>query len=209
MDGMDTKLKREAQQFLVRYPEGFESEALKKLSSKHKMPQLIALAQSTLSDATVKVPESALKAAKDLIAKSTMVSLFEKPKFRDAVNSFSHEEAQRFTLGLRELLYGDEGFGFELLVGVLAPYGIAKWPIITAFRCYVFPNTDLLIKPTTVKNAIAFFEWRDLAYTTRPNYEFYHQYRQRVIESASQVSPLLSPTLAHFSGFMMMVMDTN
>lgn len=208
------RLQKAERKFLAQYPLGFETPELAAISKKHKMPALVAFAQGAFvaeGDVQSFAQEEAriIQAAKDLIAKSTMVSLFEKPKFRDAVNSFSMEETQRMALGLYELIHGDEAMGFELLTDLLTPYGIAKWPVLTAFRCYYYPKTDFLVKPTTVKGVIRLFGWGDLVYPTKPSMAFYQAYRQRIQWLAGQVSPLLSPTMAHFSGFLMMQLEGN
>lgn len=211
------RLQKAERSFFAQYPEGFETPELAAISKKHKMPALVAFAQEAFAEGALVAEGDAqgfaleeariIQAAKDLIAKSTMVSLFEKPKFRDAVNSLSIEETQRMALGLYELIHGDEVMGFELLTGLLMPYGIAKWPVLTAFRCYYHPTTDFLVKPTTVKGVIRLFGWDDLVYPTKPSMAFYNAYRQRIQWLASQASPLLSPTMAHFSGFLMMQLE--
>ncbi len=205
------KVQAAAKAFLKQYPEGFEDPALSALAKRHKMSAIVAYAKAHLSQMEQgRLPERALEikaTAIQLINKSSMVSLFEKPKFRDALNSFSHEETQRFALGLWELLHGQRAMGFTMLQELLTPYGIAKWPVLTAFLCYCEPEENLLVKPTTVKGVIAYFDFEDLKYPTKPNYEFYQTYNGRMCWLAKQVDASLSPTMAHFSGFLMMVLE--
>lgn len=209
------QLKVSEREFLSRYPGGFNNPEMAKIARKHKMDTLVAKAQgdfslgrfeSALLDGRADEGRAILDNSIALISKSTMVSLFEKPKFRDTLKSFSQEETQRWALGLKELLHGNQAEGFELLLGLLKPYGIAKWPILSAFRCYYWPNLDLLFKPTTIKGVIDHFHLEGMHYVTKPTYEFYDAYRQVIRAMAKQVDPSLSPTLAHFSGFLMVSM---
>ena len=104
-------------------------------------------------------------------------------------------------------IHGDERAGFNGMAGMLAMYQSDKWPVVTAFRCYYHPDTDLALKPTTVKNVIAFFELEGLRYTPHPVFDFYDRYRAAVNEMRAKLSPLCGPTGAHFSGFLMMAME--
>ena len=115
------------------------------------------------------------------------------------------DEQQVLVTGLGELLHGDEEKGFNLLVELLAQYKLAKWTLITVFRCYYYPQTDLLYKPTTVKNVIKTYEL-NLMYKPRPTYEFFTKYRQAINSMKQQVHPSLAPNNAAFSGFLMMTM---
>jgi hypothetical protein len=142
-----------------------------------------------------------------LISRSSLVSVFEKPKFRDAVHAMPAEEKEMLAGLLAQLLHGDERAGFNGIAGMLAMYQSDKWPVVTAFRCYYHPDTDLVLKPTTAKNVIVFFELEGLRYTTHPVFDFYDQYRAAINEMRATVSPLCGPTGAHFSGFLMMAME--
>ena len=136
-----------------------------------------------------------------------MVSVFEKPKFRDAVKSMSYDEKEFLVDGLRNLLFDDEAKGFHQILDVLTRYGIAKWPLITVFRCYYYPETDLLFKPTTVKNVIKYFELDGLIYKPRPSYDFFVKYRDQINEMKKLTDCSVSKSGAGFSGFLMMSMD--
>ena len=49
-----------------------------------------------------------------LVNKSSMVSLFEKPKFRDMIAVLDEIEKQEMVSGLKQLLFEDEKIGFIL-----------------------------------------------------------------------------------------------
>lgn len=200
------KLKNAERQFLMTYPEGFESPEMVEIGKKHKMEKLIEYAKAHFGPSAFEDTHGMLESMIQLVNKSSMVSIFEKPKFRDALKSFSDEERKRAVLGLFELLHDDEALGFQMLVDVLSPYGIAKWPILTVFGCYYHPHRDLLFKPTTVKGVLSYFEIEDIKYSAKPTYAFFVAYRDHINQMKKAVSPMLSPNNAAFSGFLMVSM---
>ena len=201
------KLKQAQQAFFALHPEGFESESLKEISKKHKLYKHVDFAHEHLSPQALEDVEKAAAAMIKLVSRSSMVSVFEKPKFRDAVNSMSYDEKEFLVDGLRNLLFDDEAKGFHQILDVLTRYGIAKWTLITVFRCYYYPETDLLFKPTTVKNIIKHFELEGLEYKPRPSYDFFVKYRDQINKMRKLVDSSVSKSGAGFSGFLMMSMD--
>lgn len=201
------KLKEAEALFLGMYPQGFETPELAAMVKKHHLDKLTAFAREAFSPDMLEDTQEAAGNMVKLVTRSSLVSVFEKPKFRDAVNIMSADEKEALVLFLKQLLHGNQRAGFDGLASLLAMYRIDKWPVITAFRCYYHPDTDLALKPTTVKNVIAYFELEGLQYLVHPNYEFYDRYRAAIHEMRAAVSPLCGPTGAHFSGFLMMAME--
>ena len=201
------KLKLAEESFFKLYPEGFNSPEMVAIGKKHKMDKCTEFAKDAFELKHFKNIELTAENMIKMVTKSSMVSLFEKPKFRDSVRSMTLEEKTRMVLGLKELLHGDEEAGFELLLSTFIPYKQAKWTLMTVFSCYYRPNTDLLFKPTTVKNVISYFELEDLVYKPRPSYGFFIKYRNEINMMKNRVHPSLSPSNAAFSGFLMMTMD--
>ncbi len=201
------KLAQAQQAFLALYPQGFESESLKELGKKHRMGKLVSFAHDSFSLDALGDVEKTTAAMTKLVSGSSMVSVFEKPKFRDAVNSMSYDEKVFMVDGLRNLLFDDEAKGFHQMLDVLTRYGLAKWTLITVFRCYYYPETDLLYKPTTVKNVIKHFELEGLEYKPRPSYDFFVKYRSEINAMKKFVSGSVGESMAGFSGFLMMSMD--
>ncbi len=144
---------------------------------------------------------------KRIVTTSSLVSVFEKVKFKDAVESFTIEKRKRLSFALKELLYGVEGDGFEMLITVLSTYKLAKWPILTVLLVYMNPSFDVLVKPTTVKNIIKYFEIEDIKYSSKASYEFYEKYRDIINEMKTHVHSSLGKYNAGFSGFLMIGMD--
>ena len=200
------KLKQAEKDFFERYPDGFETPEMKEISKKHKVKQLVEFAHKNLSpEALVNIEEASENIIK-LVTRSSMVSLFEKPKFRDTVRAMNFDEKSVLVEGIFNLLHGNEEKGFNMLIDILLRYKLAKWTLVTVFRCYYYPNTDLLYKPTTVKNVIKTYELKDLVYKPRPSYEFFIKYRDAINIMKKQVHESLAPNNAAFSGFLMMTM---
>jgi len=207
------KLKRAESIFFQQYPLGFEDPELEKQGKKHKMPQLIDFAHDVFSEenfmdrSSSEQIESIVENSIRLVSKSSMVSLFEKPKYRDTVRNMSPDEKITLVEGLYELIHGNEEMGFNMLLTLFTEFKLAKWTLITVFRCYYYPDYDLLFKPTTVKNIIKIFELEDLVYKPRPSYDFFVRYRKEINDMKNQVDPSLSPNNPAFSGFLMMTME--
>jgi hypothetical protein len=201
------RLKEAETRFLTMYPQGFETPELGEMVKKHRLDKLTAFARDAFAPNALRDVDKAAGDMAKLVSRSSLVSVFEKPKFRDAVAAMSSEEKETLVGLLDQLLYGVEAAGFDGLSSLLAMYQIDKWPVVTAFRCYCCPETDLAVKPTTVKNVISFFEIEGLRYTPHPVFTFYDGYRAAVGEMRAAVSARCGPTGAHFSGFLMMAME--
>ena len=201
------KLKTAERQFFKQYPEGFMSPEMVEIGKKHKMDKHIAFAQESFSKIALKDVETTCENMVKLVSRSSMVSLFEKPKFRDAVTSMNQDEKAELVSALRLLIHDDEEEGFNALLTILTRYKLAKWTLISVFRCYYYPSEDLLFKPTTVKNVIKFFELEDLVYKPRSSYAFFVKYRSEINTMKAMCDPSLSPNNASFSGFLMMSME--
>lgn len=190
--------------FLDIHPLGFSSPEIQVLRKKHNVNKLADFVKNACS---AKNLESGLDAIEDVVkvvTRSSMVSVFEKMKFRDIIKGLSNDELFTLLDGIYENIHGDEEKGFNLMKDVLTKYKIAKWPILTVFRCYYYLDTDLLIKPTTVKKIIKHLEIVDIAYSPTPTFDFYNKYRAHINTMKKMVDPSLAPNNPAFSGFLMM-----
>ena len=201
------KLKTIEENFLMRYPGGFQDPEMVVLGKKHKMDKMTAFASSSFGEdqfsSSAEMSEKMIK----MVTSSSMVSVFEKPRFRDFVRSLNSSELDALTGSLYEMLYLDEEKGFNELLNVLTMGKLAKWTIMTVVPAYLRPDTDVFIKPTTVKGVLNTFGVENLVYKPRPYYSFYKEYRDLINQMKVRVSPSLSPSNAAFSGFLMMSMD--
>ena len=94
--------------------------------------------------------------------------------------------------------------GFSMQIEVLDTYKMAKWPILTVLGVYMRPETEVLVKPTTVKAVLNYFEVEDFAYASKPNYEFYARYRDLVNKLKKETGKILQVDNAAYCGFLMM-----
>ena len=200
------KLKQAEQRFLEEYPGGFKHPEMQKISLKHKPEKMTALAQESFQKAKFKAPQSIVDNMVKIISRSSMVSLFEKPKFRDFAYALNEPEKAYLAQGLYEFLYTNEEHGFNKMIDILNIGKLAKWSLITACPLYFRPQTEVFIKPTTAKNIIAYFEIQELHYQPTPTYQFYRDFRALIKRMQQEVDPRLAPGNAEFCGFLMMAM---
>jgi len=168
---------------------------------------MIAFAQETFVRRNFKLPDLIIDNMIKVVSRSSMVSLFEKPKFRDFTNSLSPKSKQLLAGGLEELLHGQEQQGFETMLDVLKSGKLAKWSLMTICQTYFRPQFEVFIKPTTAKGVIEYFELKNLQYKPTPTWSFYDEYRSVINEMKSKVDSSLSPYNAAFSGFLMITME--
>mgnify|MGYP001764830953 CR=1 FL=1 len=202
---MDARRLREAQRrFLLRYPAGFLDPELRAVGMKHAVAKRSAFAQTAFAAACFARPQKIVDDAVTLIGQSSVVSLFEKPAFRNYLRSLDSDGRQAFADALQALLHGEQAAGFEDMVRLLARGKVAKWPIITALLLYYRPQDEVFIKPTTAKRVIAHFGLTGLDYRPRPDFAFYARYRDCLREMRALLPPELAPDNAALSGFLMM-----
>ena len=196
------KLKEAEAYFFERYPEGFEDELLAPIIKRHNTVKIGERVREMFAE-----PELICENFAKIISKSSLISLFEKPKVRDMVKAMSLEQKDMFSIGLYELLHGNKEEGFADVVDILGVYKLAKWSIVTLIAYYYAREKEFFIKPTTTKNIIKVFELEGLVYKPRPTYEFYEKYTQALKEMKLHVSSRIGDDNAGFTGFLMMTME--
>ena len=146
-----------------------------------------------------------------VVSRSSMVSMFEKPKFRDFVKRLNEDEKAFMVHGLSQFLHSKtpEGqrAGFEAFTDILRTEKLAKWSLVTIIPAYYAPSTEVFVKPTTTKNILRYFELTDPIYKPAPTWDFYQKYRKIINEGKKQVDEKLSPSNAAFLGFLMMTVN--
>ncbi|MCB1173461.1 MAG: hypothetical protein KDK39_07850 [Leptospiraceae bacterium] len=198
-------LKAAEKDFLKRYPGGFRHAHFADMEKKHKMGKHTSMAQESFAKSRFKEPGLVLESIIKLVGQSSMVSVFEKPKFRDFARSLGQAEQIQFVNGYKKFLHDkNQKAGFEMILNVLDQGKLAKWSLITIIPAYYHPDTEVFIKPTTAKGVLAMLAMEDLHYKPRPSWEFYEAYRALIMKLKQQVSADLSPSNAAFSGFLMM-----
>jgi len=200
-----SKLKQAEAVFLHRYPGGFDNpEIIATRVKKHKPDQMMALAQESFAKGNFKLPDLIVGNMIKVISRSSIISVFEKPRFRDFAAALSPQDREFLSSGLKVLLHGDEQTGFEMVLDLLKSGKLAKWSLMTVCQTYFHPQRDVFIKPTTVKGVIDYFELENLHYKPTPTWAFYEAYRAAFLEMKSKVDKSLSPTNPAFSGFLWM-----
>ena len=202
------KLKNAEAYFLELYPDGFNDVGLLPIIKKHATAKMSELTHELFAKENFSQPELICENFAKIVSKSTLISLFEKPKVRDMVKSMRMERRDMLSIGLYEMLYGDKKEGFETLVDVLMSYGLAKWSIVTLIPYYFYRDKEFFIKPTTTKNILAFFNIEDIRYHSTPTYAFYVAYKKMLETMKSHVGEKIShDDNAAFTGFLMMAME--
>ena len=200
------KLKKAEAEFFALHPQGFDDPSMQKIAKRHRMDQMVELAQTSFSPDCYSNVEQTVANMVKVVSRSSMVSMFEKPKFRGFIERLDRNQKDYMVDSLIALLHGDQRAGFESLVDLFRLEKIAKWSLLTIIPAYHSPDVEVFVKPTTAKGVIRYFEVDGLEYKPAPTWEFYRRYRELINQAKQQVDPRLSPSNAAFSGFLMMTM---
>ena len=198
------KLKEYEASFLQLYPLGFADPGMQDIVKKHSKQKLTDKCQSAFSEVEFNKPLQIVDNMTKFISQSSLISLFEKPKFRDFVKTLTNREIKQLSDGLKAFLHGNQQRGFEDMVTVLEPGRLAKWSLLTIIPNYYHPDQEVFVKPTTTKKVIQQLELEGLTYRPAPTWEFYETYRHQILALRDNVSPSLAPSNAAFCGFLMM-----
>ena len=198
------KLKKLEGDFLLRYPKGFNDPEMIEIGKKHKMSKMVELAKEYFSETACANAQLTADYMVRIISRSSMVSVFEKPKFRDFVKGLNDNDKHFMVDCLSQMLHGKQQKGFEGLVDLLKTEKLAKWSLITIIPAYHRPTKEVFVKPTTAKNILKHFEIEDPIYKPTPTWDFYRKYRKLIQGAKKNVDKNLSPSNAAFCGFLMM-----
>ncbi|WP_101758666.1 hypothetical protein [Oceanicoccus sp. KOV_DT_Chl] len=201
------KLKKLEGDFLMRYPKGFLDPEIEAIGKKHRMGKMVELAHDSFSEQACSNVHVTAENMIKVVSRSSMVSLFEKPKFRDFVRSMDENEKAFLVQALSQMLHGKQQLGFEAMVDILKTQKLAKWSLITIIPAYYRPTKEVFVKPTTAKNILRHFDIADPVYKPTPSWDFYKKYRKLINDSKKAVDKSLSPSNAAFSGFLMMTVS--
>jgi len=196
-------LKKAEQDFLEQYPEGFNSPEMIAIAKKHRVDKMTALTRESFAESNFNNEKEITQNMVKVISRASMVSMFEKPRFRDFEKTLAGHEREMMAEALYEQLHGNQKLGFEMMLSLLQSGKIAKWTLISIIPLYFKPNKDIFVKPMTTKGIIKFLQL-DIEYKPLPSWAFYEQYRSIINELKTKVDPSLSPNNAAFSGFLMM-----
>lgn len=200
------KLKLAEFEFLQRFPGGFSHPDMQVLGKKHNVTKMVAFTQESFTKKASKDIDCYAENMIKVVSRSSMVSMFEKPKFRDFVRGLDSSGKAFLVKSMNQILHGKQQQGFGAMVDILQTEKLAKWSLISIIPAYYAPNTEVFVKPTTAKNVINYFEVEDLIYKPLPSWDFYQRYRDIINNAKTKVGSSLSPSNAAFSGFLMLSM---
>ncbi|HSN65824.1 MAG TPA: hypothetical protein VLS94_04250 [Fusibacter sp.] len=201
------KLKQLETEFLRRYPLGFDDPELMAVAKKHKVEEMKNYVHDHFSKDNFNDPSAISRAFTKLIEKSSLVSTFEKVKYKNAAKLFNQDDIEMLSSALWDILYGDQRNGFNQLVLLLATFDLAKWPILTVLGLYYNGDFEVLVKPTTVKSVLNYLEVMDIKYTSKPNYDFYLQYRTLINDLKARTGKSIATDNGAYCGFLMITIE--
>ena len=191
--------------FFARYSEGFLDPEMVKIGKKHNVTEVVEFTQDSFSETQFGKPESIIKSLTQVVSKSSMISMFDKPKFRDAVLTLAPSEREALADAVFELLYGNQQKGFEQMLDQLVTLKLGRWSLMSVLPFYFNPTQNWFIKPNTTKSILKYFEVdQEMIYKPRPSYSFYKDYSAFLTALRDESDPRLSPNNAAFTGFLMM-----
>src|SRR5687767_1878574 len=101
------KLKQAEKEFFNRYPGGFANPEMIAIRKKHKLEKMIELAQDGFAKRNFKLQDLVIENMIKVITRSSLISVLEKPKFRDFARALPSDSRKTLTSGLQKLLYGN------------------------------------------------------------------------------------------------------
>lgn len=198
------RLKQAESNFLAQHPKGFADESLVDVMKRHSKPNLTEFCQENFTPECYSQVDQTVEHMVKCVSRSSMVSMFEKPKFRDFCGRLDRKQRAFLVDSLIDFLHGDQAHGFTGMVDLLRTEKIAKWSLMTIIPAYFAPNKEVFVKPTTAKGILAYLEIDDPVYKPQPTWDFYQKYRALINDARTQVDASLSPSNAAFTGFLMM-----
>jgi hypothetical protein len=93
--------------FLELYPQGFEDVTLLPIIKRHNTAKIGEQVREMFTKENFTQPDIICENFTKIVSKSTLISLFEKPKVREMVQTMRMERRDMFAIGLYEMLYGD------------------------------------------------------------------------------------------------------
>ncbi|MEP5763690.1 MAG: hypothetical protein ABJ308_03820 [Halieaceae bacterium] len=201
------KLRQAEAEFLQRFPGGFSDPGMASIKKKHNVDKLTEFAQARLTRTNFNRPAFIAETTLTIVSRSSMVSRFEKPPFRDFIGSLNTQEQQALADAIEKRLYGrQKQRGFEEFLGMLSHHKLARWAVISVVPFYFAPRQEVFVKPTTAKGILSFLEVDEIVYKPTPSWAFYQGYRKLLADVKKEVVPSLSPNNAALSGFLMSTM---
>jgi hypothetical protein len=198
------KLKQAEAAFLARFPGGFDDPGMEKIRKSHDVGRLAEFTRTNVTKAALSRPHEFADTLLRIISRSSMVSRFEKPPFREFLDALDSNDERRLAEAFRKRLFGTKKReGFDEIVDFLAHYKLARWSLVSAVPFYFAPTKEAFVKPSTAKKIVKYLEVESLHYHARPDWAFYQGYRKLILEIEKHVDSSLTPNNAAITGFLM------
>src|SRR5215471_3469683 len=94
------KLIRAEEAFFDRYPGGFANPEMIAIRKTHKLDKMVEFAQESFAKRNFKLPNLIVENMIKVVSRSSLISVFEKPKFRDFAYSLPSEGRLVLSQGL-------------------------------------------------------------------------------------------------------------
>lgn len=200
-----TALLKAQTKFIKQYTGGFKHPDLQSLGKKFKVDLHSEFAQERFAPDRFDKPANIVSSMAELASKSAMVSMFEKPKLKEAVSNLNSTGRRKWADALYELLHGDQADGFEALVAEMARQQLAKWTLVSLVPSYYSLQKEIFVKPSTTKLIIEKLEL-DLTYKPTPTWAFYRDYRKALMQMRKTAKKVNAPSNPAFTGFLLMTL---
>lgn len=135
--------------FLALFPGGLSNPVVLLEGKKHQVAKRSEQAQELFAAKCFAHPQQAAEDMVKLTSRSSMVSMFEKPRLRYWLKAMTHNERESYAFALNDILHGDQEYGFNLMLDLLQPAKLAKWSLMTILPYYFASLTEAFVKPTT------------------------------------------------------------
>ena len=200
------KLEQAEAAFLARFPQGFSDPGLERIRKSHNVERLADFARANVTEAALSRPQKFAETLLTIVSRSSMVSRFEKPPFKEFIDSLDSKDKRRLSEAFRDRLFGRQPEGFDAIVDLFGRYKLARWSLVSAVPFYFAPAREAFVKPSTARKIVTFLDVDDLQYHPRPDWRFYVGYRKLVIAIKGKVDSSLTPNNAATTGFLMATM---
>jgi hypothetical protein len=148
------RLRQAEEAFLYRYPGGFNNpEIIAIRKKKHNVDKMIAFAQQSFAKRNFSLSDRVIQNMEKLVSRSSLISVFEKPRFRDLMETLSPENQNLSRRGLGTHFTEMSKSASSHFRFVEKPE-LAKWSLMTVCQAYFHPHQDVLVKTTTIKASL-------------------------------------------------------
>ena len=113
------KLRMAEAAFMNRYPGGFTHVDMQAIGKKHKIDRMIEFAQESFAKKNFRDTQSIIDNMIKVVSRSSMVSVFEKPKFKNFTSCLTPKEKNALVAGLKDQLHCNQQKGFEKIIDLL------------------------------------------------------------------------------------------